>query len=193
MRYKILDQNGLNFLTFTIVEWIDLFSRPVYKDIIIDSFRFCQREKGLNVHAYVIMSNHVHAILSTENTKGLSSIIQNFKSFTATEIMNYLKDKKNPESRREWLLNHFAFNARKHKTNSNHQVWFKDNHPIMLYSPKVIRKKLAYIHDNPVAARLVRESEEYIYSSSSNYTSGTGILDIQILDDIWNDVGFIAI
>ena len=79
MRYKILDQNGLNFLTFTVVEWIDLFSRRVYKDIIIDSLRHCQQEKGLVVCGYVIMSNHVHAILHTEEPAGLSWIIQLYR------------------------------------------------------------------------------------------------------------------
>ena len=49
MRYKILDQNGLNYLTLTIVEWIDLFTRPVYKDIIIDSLKYCQEHKKLKV------------------------------------------------------------------------------------------------------------------------------------------------
>ena len=192
MRYKIIDQNGLNFLTFTIVEWIDLFSRKIYKDIIIDSLAFCQKNKGLNVHAYVIMSSHVHVIFSTEASDGLSSIIQNFKSFTARQILKYIKDKKKPESRREWLLNHFAFNARKNKTHSQHQIWQRDNHPIMLYSPKVIRQKLLYIHNNPVEEKIVREQEAYLYSSASNYTNNEGILDVQLLDDIWNDVGYIS-
>ena len=90
MRQKILGQNSLNFLTFTIVEWIDLFSRSVYKDIIIDSLVFCQKNKGLNVHVYAIMSNHVHVIFSTEESIGLSSIIQHFKSFTAKQILKYI-------------------------------------------------------------------------------------------------------
>ena len=191
MRQKILDQNGLNFLTFTIVEWIDLFSRPVYKDIIISSLTFCQKNKGLNVHAYVIMSNHVHVIFSTEASIGLSSIIQHFKSFTAKQILKYINDKTNVESRRTWLLNHFAFNARKNNKKSQNQVWQSDNHPVMLYSPKAIRQNLLYIHNNPVVAKIVREQEDYIYSSASNYINGQGLLDVQILDDVWNDAGYV--
>ncbi len=152
----------------------------------------CQKNKGLNVHAYVIMSSHVHVIFSTEASDGLSSIIQNFKSFTARQILKYIKNKKQPESRREWLMNHFAFNARKNKTHSQHQIWQRDNHPIMLYSPKVIRQKLLYIHNNPVEERIVCEQEAYLYSSASNYIKNEGILDVQLLDDIWNDVGYIS-
>ena len=149
MRYKILDQNGLNYLTLTIVEWIDLFTRPVYHQIIIDSLKYCQMHKQLKVHAFVIMPSHLHLILSTPSETGLSSILRSFKSFTAKQISKYLKDKQQPESRREWLLNHFAFNARKSKTHSEYKIWQRDNHPIVLYSPKVIRQKLNYIHLNP--------------------------------------------
>ncbi len=191
MRYKILDQNGLNFLTFTIVEWIDLFTRPVYCDILLDSLRFCQKEKGLLLHAYVIMPSHIHLIASTDEPTGLSSIIQNFKSFTAKQILAYLQDSSRPESRRDWLLNHFAFNARKNRTGRQHQVWQRDNHPIILYSPRVIRQKLGYIHDNPVAAKIVAQPEHYLFSSASNYIDGSGLLDVLILDDIWNDTGYI--
>ena len=192
MRYKILDQNGLNYLTFTIVEWIDLFTRPVYKDIIIESLAFCQREKGLRVHAFVIMSNHAHAILSTESEAGLSSILSSFKSYTAKAFLKYLKDDKNPESRREWLLNHFAFNARKNKTNSQYQIWQPDNHPILLYSPKVIRQKVGYIHLNPVVLGIVEHADDYLYSSASNYArDGEGVLEVDLLDALWNDTGSI--
>jgi len=82
MRYKILNQNGLNFITFTIVDWIDLFTRSVYCDIILDSLRFCQKEKGLNIYAYVIMPSHIHMIIATDHPDGLSAIIRSFKSYT---------------------------------------------------------------------------------------------------------------
>ena len=122
MRYKIFDQNGLNFLTCTIVEWIDLFTRTEIANIVMDSLRYCQKEKGLDIYGYVLMPSHLHLIVGTADSKGLSSIMQAFKSFTAKQVIQYLKDKSKPESRREWLLNHFSFNARKNKTNSQYQV-----------------------------------------------------------------------
>ncbi|MEM8525342.1 MAG: transposase [Bacteroidota bacterium] len=194
MRYKILDQNGLNFLTLTIVEWIDLFTRPVYSDIVIESLRYCQQEKGLMVFGYVLMPSHLHLIVRTDNTTGLSPIIQSFKSFTANQFLRYIKDTKKPESRREWLLNHFAFNARKSRNHSQHQIWQRDNHPIELYSPKVIRQKLDYIHYNPVHAKLVALPEHYLHSSASNYKNGTGILNITLLEDIFgSDIGYVHV
>ena len=191
MRYKILDQNGMNYLTLTIVEWIDLFTRPVYSDIIIESLQFCQQHKDLKVHAYVIMPSHLHLVLSTTGETGLSPILQSFKSFTAKQIVKYLQDKQQVESRREWLLNHFAFNARKHKTHSQYQIWQRDNHPIALYSPKVIRQKIGYIHNNPVVSKIVLEPEAYIFSSASNYATGQGVMAVDIWEDDFNDVGYV--
>lgn len=115
MRYKILDQHGLNFLTLTVVEWIDLFTRRAFADIVIDSLRWCQQNKGLEIYGFVLMPSHLHLIARAGSDDVLSAVLQSFKSFTATNIINYLKDTTLPESRREWLLNHFAFNARKNK------------------------------------------------------------------------------
>ena len=65
--YQIKDQEGLYYLTFQVVDWPrwlsgDLFTRPVYKDIIIDTLRFAMENKHFQVFAYVIMSNHVHLV-----------------------------------------------------------------------------------------------------------------------------------
>jgi len=181
----------LNFLTLTIVDWIDLFTRPVYSEIVIDSLQFCQNGKGLLLFAYVIMPSHIHLIARTDARTGLSPILRSFKSFTAKRFLSYIQDKSTSESRRTWLLNHFAFQAKKNKTNSNYQIWQKGSHPIALFSPKVIRQKLDYIHLNPVVSKIVAEPEHYFWSSASNYANGKGNLDIIILEDIWNDIGYI--
>jgi len=75
--------NGLYFLTFTTVQWVDLFSRQIYRDIMIDSFKHCQEKKGFHLHAYVIMSNHLHLIASVENEVKLSGIVRDMKKFTS--------------------------------------------------------------------------------------------------------------
>jgi hypothetical protein len=57
--YKIHENYGAHFLTFQIVGWVDLFTLRDYRDVVIESFKFCQQNKGLNLFAYVIMSNHI--------------------------------------------------------------------------------------------------------------------------------------
>ena len=45
--YKFHKPDGLYFITFATVAWVDVFTRRDYKDIVVESLRFCQKEKGL--------------------------------------------------------------------------------------------------------------------------------------------------
>jgi len=64
-KYKIKDQERPYFLTFTVINWIDAFIRNEYRNIFIDSVKFCQQNKGLEVYAYCIMTSHVHMIIGS--------------------------------------------------------------------------------------------------------------------------------
>ena len=80
----------------------------------------------------------------------------------------------------------FGYFAKKNKRKSAHQFWQTDNHPIELYSTKVVRQKLNYIHNNPVRANWVHYPQHYIYSSASNYfEDGIGVLDMYVLDEFY--------
>ena len=176
--YKIDNQSGVYFLTFQIIKWIDLFTRLDYRDIIIDSFQFCQKNKELNIHAYVIMSNHIHVVLSAENNN-LSDTIRDFKTYTSKTIIKTIKSIE--ESRSDWMLNLFEFEAKKQKRNDAYQVWTHDNHPEELISNHFIDQKIDYIHQNPVVAAIVDEAEDYIYSSARNYAGEKGLIEIDFL------------
>ena len=80
--YKLSEENGCYYLTLQVVGWVDIFTRKVYRDIVIDSLKYCQQNKGLSLFAYVIMSNHIHLLAQSEYGK-LSDIIRDFKSFTS--------------------------------------------------------------------------------------------------------------
>ncbi len=43
--YKIRNQAAIHFITFAVVEWVDVFSRKEYRDIVLNSIRFYQKEK----------------------------------------------------------------------------------------------------------------------------------------------------
>ena len=190
-RYKIHNQKGIYFLTLTVVGWIDVFSRAAYRDTLIESLKYCIAEKGLVVYGYVIMSNHIHLIAqSTSETQTLSDIIRDFKSFTAKQINKQIQDVKTGESRREWLTYMFGYFARGTQRNRTFQFWQTDNHPIELWSPKVIEQKLAYIHWNPVHSKIVASPAHYLYSSASNYFDGTGILEVTVIPPL-NEIGYL--
>lgn len=168
-RYKILDQNGLNYITCTVVGWVDVFSRKRYRDIVLESLAYCRKEKGLMIFGYVIMSNHLHMIiqLHPEAKQNLSEIIRDFKKYTAKRVLESIQSE--AESRRDWLLHVFRYFAKYNTNNRYFQFWQQDNHPIALISPRVIWQKLFYIHENPVRAGIVNSVEDYLYSSARNY------------------------
>ncbi|MEZ4983563.1 MAG: transposase [Saprospiraceae bacterium] len=187
--HKITSQQGLHFLTFTVVGWVDVFTHRAYRDIVIDSLKYCVAEKELNLYAYVIMSNHVHIIASTENKDGLSAVLRDFKTFTSKKIVKAIQEN-NQESRREWMLRMFRYYASNNTKNTEFQFWKQDNHPVELASPEWILQRLQYIHNNPVVAGIVDEPSQYLYSSARNYLGQKGLIDVEILD-FSNDVGFV--
>jgi REP element-mobilizing transposase RayT len=84
--YRFSENDIPHFITMTVVEWIDLFNRQRYKDVLVDSLNFCIKNKGLIVHAYVIMSNHIHLVVRTRNNESLSAIIIDFKRYSTKVI-----------------------------------------------------------------------------------------------------------
>lgn len=171
VKYKIRHQQGMYFLTTAITRWVDIFSRQVYRDILIDSWRYCQQHKGFQVHAFVIMTNHIHLIASCAEPYKLEDIMRDWKAHTARQILEHLHNKSRLESRRDWLLYLFEYFAVGKKNKQNYQIWQHDNHPIVLYSEQVIAQKLDYIHLNPVKAGLVEKPEDWKYSSAPFYAA----------------------
>nr|WP_299420275.1 transposase [uncultured Emticicia sp.] len=102
--YQIINQSAIYYLTFQVVDWIDVFSRQRYRDIILDSYRYSQKEKGLWLYSYAIMSNHIHLIAASKDGE-LSDLVRDIKKFTASKILNTIKTE--PESRRESMLKRF--------------------------------------------------------------------------------------
>ena len=133
---------------------------------MIDSLRYCQGNKGLEIYAFVIMSNHIHLLIRSDIGK-LSDTIREFKSFTAKQILLAIDSES--ESRREWMLNLFEFAAKQHKRNEKYQIWTHENHAELIYSDKFIFQKMDYIHENPVRAGIVEKAEDYLYSSAGSF------------------------
>lgn len=188
--HKIINQNALHFITLTVVGWVDVFSRSIYRDLIIESLIYCQKEKGLIINAYVIMSNHVHLMCYVLEPFSLSDTIRDFKRFTAKRILQEIETNKT-ESRKEWMLTIFRSFVKNHDQNNKYQFWTHDNRPIELESPSWVYQKLAYIHLNPVRNGLVEHPEDYLFSSARQYLNQKGLLDIELLD-LGTTEGFIS-
>ena len=173
-KYKFHNPEGAYFITFAVQDWVDVFTRNVYKDVLVESLNYCIKNKGLELFAWCIMTNHVHLLARATAKVTLPEILRDFKKFTSKAILKAISDN-HRESRREWLLDHF-------KIDKGNRFWRGDNKPIEVWSNAVISQKLRYIHNNPVKEGLVFRPEDYVYSSAVDYSGINGLLELTIIE-----------
>jgi len=177
--YTIQNQEKIHFITTTVVDWIDIFTRRIYKDAVVDCLNHCIKNKGMVLYGYVIMSNHIHLILRSRFGK-LSDLIRDFKKFTSKTVLEKINE--GPESRKEWMLEHFKKATETHTRNKSYQFWQYSNHAEEIYSSKFMRSKLNYVHMNPVRAGIVVKASHYKYSSASNYIMAKNLMTNELMD-----------
>jgi REP-associated tyrosine transposase len=162
-RYRIHESDKAHFITATIIEWLPVFTTAACCDIIVRSLEHCRQHKGLKVHAWVILDNHIHAILAAPD---LTGTLRDLKSFTAKQILDQLK-----AEGREWLLNQLRYYRAAHKANE-YQLWQEGSHPQAIFSDEMMQQKLDYIHNNPVKRGMVASPEHWRYSSAHEWLAG---------------------
>ncbi len=173
--YKFYNPKGVYFVSFAVVEWIDVFIRNEYKNILLDSLEYCRKEKGMEVFAWCIMTSHVHLVFRSPENKEPGAVLGDFKKFTSKKIVQAIID--NPkESRKEWLLEQFLKAGKTSSNVSKYQFWRHNNQPIELWSNKVTEQKINYVHMNPVEEGFVGRPEDYLFSSARDYSGETGLL-----------------
>ena len=181
--YKFHNPSAPYFISFATVYWIDVFTRQVYFNILAQSVQYCRMEKGMEVYAYCFMPSHIHLVFRSAN-KDPSGLLRDFKKFTSRNIIKAIEE--NPkESRKEWLLLMFEQAAKKKSNVSKRQFWQHNNNPIVLWSPKVIKQKIDYIHNNPVKSGFVTNPVEWKYSSARNLENDHTVLEI-------DNIGFLG-
>jgi putative transposase len=171
--FRIKNQHAVYFITSTVHQWVDVFTRQDYVNILLESLKFCQKEKGLKIYAWVVMSNHIHLIIQSDKVH-LSDILRDFKKYTATQIVRAIENN-TKESRKNWLLWLFR---------KEDGIWFWEEgyHGEEIFSEEFFLSKLNYIHMNPVRAGIVLKEEEYLNSSCADYY-GTNIGSLELV--VW--------
>lgn len=178
--YKIRNQQAVHFITFAVVGWVDIFTRQQYRDIFLEKIRQSQKEGGLLLHSWVLMSNHFHGIMSAREGFELSHILGEIKRKSSMEVMQAI-EKNDAESRKEWMLEIFKSAGASNSRNDKRQFWRQENHPKECFSREFTEQKMNYIHQNPVRAGIVDSAEHYLYSSAGDYAGMKGLLHIDFL------------
>lgn len=109
-------------MTFTVINWLDVFIRREYKDIFLDSLRYCQKNKGLDLCAYCIMSSHVHLIIGRTGGLPIEGIVRDIKKFTSLKIIEAIKENR-LESRKKQFLWLFERAGKNNSNNVRYQFW----------------------------------------------------------------------
>ena len=176
-RYRIWEPDCPHFVTCTVVKWLHLFSEPELVGLVLASIRHLQAGAGLRVHGYVVMTNHLHMIVSGPDWGGA---LARFRRFTAHEIVAWLRANGRQDALRDLS---FALREGRGKQDGRreHQVWQEGVHPQKIAGEDMLRQKLDYMHANPVRQGYVDEPAAWRNSSARNYAGLSGALEIEAL------------
>ena len=170
-RYKIYEPTHPHFLTCTILNWLPIFTRKESVDLIIQSLKYLQKEENLKLYAYVILENHIHLIVQSDD---VSRSMRHFKSFTAKELLKLLQGEN-----AETLLKQFQFYKKAHKKDRTYQIWQEGYQPKLIQTDDMMINKINYIHHNPVKRGYVDEAKHWRYSSARDYEGMDGLIEVE--------------
>ena len=153
------------------MDWVEIFVNQSTTQVLIDSLNYCVANKGLKIYAWVIMTHHIHLIISSDTN--LSGIIRDFKKYTSKAIVK----ESIRQNRLDWLDTFRVHGQMKSNVNL-YQVWIHHNHPFELWNEKLLQQRLNYVHNNPVKAGLVERIEDYEFSSAGDYFGKIGAVKI---------------
>ena len=170
--HHLTDQHGCYYLTFNVVDWVDVFIRPVYKQIIVDTLNFLVASRGLEVYAWCLMSNHLHLVCRSTREEGISSIERDFKKETTKRILSEIDVE--PDIRRNWMMERFEKFCHTLKRKEKFNLWQSCTNPVHIRMDEEsdLQHYIHHVHDNPVRDGIVNKPEDYMYSSARDY-SGT--------------------
>jgi putative transposase len=175
-KYKFHSIEGIYFVSFATINWVDIFIRDEYFEIISGSLDYCRKNKGMEIFSWCIMPSHVHLIFrAKENNPG--ALLRDLKTHTSKKLQKAIEEHPH-ESRKKWLLLMMEQAGKMNSNVSNRQFWQQNNQPIELWSSEVIQQKIDYIHNNPVVSGFVTESYHWKYSSAIDFSGGKGVIEI---------------
>lgn len=165
LRNRWINENGsIYFITTTAMNWEPVFSfGNEYNDIVINSMKHLLNEHRSELVSYVIMPTHLHLIPFMMRSESISDLMRDLKKYTSTKIRQLLE-----RDQRFDIIERLKANAKGYR-DQKFKLWMDRFDDVYIYSEKVLRTKVNYIHNNPVKAGLVSSPEEWKYSSARNY------------------------
>lgn len=169
------------FLTFNVIDWISVFTRPVYKQIVVDSLNYFVLVKGVTIYSWCLMFNHLHLLAKTDEAYGVANFERDFKKFTAVKLLAAIESE--PDMRKEWMLRHFEDFGKSLRKIEKLNFWQNCSSPAHIDCKQgdALQQQIALIHGNPVRDGIVDLPENYLFSSAGDYAGLRGLVQVQVL------------
>jgi putative transposase len=156
-------RGDLHFLTFSCYQRRDFLATDHARDLFVRELKRVQREYAFRLIGFVVMPNHVHLLISEPIKRTLSTVLQMLKQRVAKKM----------RERTQITL--------KRDISEPHAFWQARFYDFNVYSQDKVTEKLNYMHANPVVRKLVGHPGEWVWSSWSNYETGTGMIEVDFV------------
>jgi putative transposase len=134
-------QAGVYFVSSRTWQSRPLFRKPETAQFLIEQLLDCRERGFYKLHAFVVMPDHFHALLTPAQGETLEKAMQMIKGGSAHTIKQALR---------------YAS-----------PVWQKGFHDRWIRDAAEYGARIEYICANPIAAKLAAKPEEYVLSSAS--------------------------
>jgi putative transposase len=150
------DQGLMFFVTTTVVHHDPIFGYgQQYYLILIDSLKYVLSKYQAALFAYVFMPSHIHLVVAMPEKKSISDLLRDFKKYTSTRIRQQLEKDGKLE-----IIERLRMNA-EGKKNQVFKLWMDRFDDLVIENDKTLQIKIEYIHNNPLKAGLVEQSEQW--------------------------------
>jgi putative transposase len=178
-----LGQAGCWRVQFSTAADTDIFVRPVFKQIIVESLNHFIEKKGLVLFGWCLMSHCLDVLAQAEPGRDFLSILDELKKFTARIILDDMETE--PLHRRAWIMRNFESSNGLFGCINRRQVW--QTNPTLSFipvnDPESMNEYLDHLHQIPVASRIVSRPEEYLHSSAKDYSGARGLVNVRLLHE----------
>jgi putative transposase len=169
------------FLTLNVVDRIDVFVRPTYKQVIADALNHFIEVQGVAIYAWCLMTCHLHLLVRTKEGYSPAYFERDFKKFTTPELIKAIEMEM--DLRRSWMMQRFEDFSKSLKRIEKFNLWQNCSSPLRIDTeqPGLLLDRIDHIHENPVRELIVESPESYLYSSARDYAGIKGLVRVKVI------------
>jgi putative transposase len=154
------DEFHAHFVTFSCYRRRWLLDHDSAKRVVLGVLNSQLASRKASCIGFVVMPDHVHAIVWFPTPGQLSVFMQQWKRLSSHHIARLVKNK----------FVHYAA-----KIGPEDPFWQAKYHDFNLYSEEKVREKLGYMHENPLRAGLAATTCDWPFSSARYYEQGRSV------------------